>query len=182
MNTPTAPKTAPVPAMRLSIETTGIVGSSSPAVLVAVDGLDRQHSAVKFAAALARERSARVCVVHVREREFFGRASFDLETAEEARLLVDDAVSELEQEGVEASGYVVRALVGQVGEVILDEAAKVGAEEIVLGAKRFGGLLSRRTRERLLRRSSLPVLVAPRPHERAGRGEAGAEPGRRRAA
>jgi nucleotide-binding universal stress UspA family protein len=182
MRTPTAPRTAASPSMRFIDETTDPLGGSSGPVLVAVGSFDEPHSATKFGAALARERGARVCVVHVTEREFFGRATFDVETASEARRLLEEAVSDLEREGVEASGSVVRAIAGKVAEAILDQAANVGAGEIVLGAKRSGGIFGRRTRERLLRRSSVPVLVAPALSDGPSRGALGTELGRRRAA
>jgi len=168
--------------MRSDDETTEPIDRSSRPVLIAIGSFDEGHSAVKFGAAIARERGARACVLHVRERQILGRAAFDMETADEGVRLVEDAVSELEREGVEASGSVGRVIVGKVAEAILDQAASVGANEIVLGAKRSGGLVSRRTRERLLRRSSLPVLVAPAPSEGPRRGALGAELGRRRAA
>jgi nucleotide-binding universal stress UspA family protein len=182
MRTSTAPRIASSPSTRSVDETTEPIGPSSRPVLVAVGNFDEAHSAVKLGAALARERGTRAYVVHVTEREFFGRGGFDVETASEARRLVAGAVSDLEREGVEASGAVVRVIAGKVAEAILEQAANVGANEIVLGAKRSGGIFSRRTRERLLRRSSLPVLVAPALREGPGRGALGTELGRRRAA
>ena len=175
-------RTASAQSMRSADEIAESADRSCKRVLVAVDRFDDQGSAVKLGASIARERSAQVVVVHVRERQNLGRGSFDFETPEQARQLVDAAVSELRQQGVEASGRVVRALVGQVARAILDEAADVGADEIVIGAKGSGGFFGRRTRERLLRRSSLPILVAPRPSEQPGREAITPELGRRHAA
>jgi nucleotide-binding universal stress UspA family protein len=155
---------------------------ASKRVLVAIDRLDAQNSALSLGAALGRERDAQVCVVHVREHEHFGRASFDLETPEEASQLVDDAVAELRRQGVEASGRVVRALVGQAADAILVEASNVGAGEIIIGARRYGSIFGRRTRERLLRRSALPILVAPRPNAQPDRRAVTVDMGHRHAA
>jgi nucleotide-binding universal stress UspA family protein len=138
-------------------------------VLVAIGRSDDQK-AVKLGVAVARDQGARVCVFHATERQVYGRGSFDLETPEEARQLVESALSEIRHEGVEASGHVVRTLIGHVPEAILQEAADVGAGEIIVGAKRCGGFFRRGTAERLLRRTWLPVLVAPRPSQRNGRG------------
>jgi len=182
MKTATTSWTAPAPSVRPTLETrTPEVGSPSAGVLIALDGFDTQHAAVKFGTDLARETGAPVWVVHVREREVFGRARFYLETEEEARQLVDEAVAEIRKEGVRADGYVVEAVVGRTADALIDAAGQVGAGRIVIGAKRSGGILGRRTRERLLRRSALPVLVAPRVSE-AVIGARHAESGRRQAA
>jgi nucleotide-binding universal stress UspA family protein len=135
-------------------------------VLVAVGGSDDPNSAVRLGAAIARDQGARVRVVHATERQIYGRGSFDLETPEEARQLVESALSEIRLEGVEASGHVVHTIVGHVPDAILHEAAEVNADEIIVGAKRDRGLFHRGTAERLLRHSWLPVVVAPRPGTR----------------
>lgn len=137
-------------------------GRSQPRVLVAVDQFDESATAVHLAVARAFESGARIFVVHVLERMFYGRCSYDLESPAEAWALVDDAVSAIRRMDIEASGHVARALVGQAADAIIAEAAKVGAAEIVIGCVRHRTLLGRRTRERLLRRSPIPVLVAPR--------------------
>jgi nucleotide-binding universal stress UspA family protein len=175
-------RTATAPSMRSADEIGEPVGRSLKRVLVAVDRFDTQSSAVNLAAALATEHGAQIFVVHVREHEHFGRASFDLETPDEANYVLDAAVSDLRRKGVEASGRVVRALVGQTAAAILLEAANVGADEIVIGSKRSGSLFGRRTRERLLRRSTLPILVAPRPGGQPGSGTVTKELHRRHAA
>jgi len=154
-------------------------GHAWPTVLLAVGRSDEQNPAVKLGTAVARDRGARVRVVHATERQVYGRGSFDLESPEEARQLVESVLCEVRREGVEASGHVVRTLVGHVPEAILSEAADVGADEIVVGAKRHGGLFRRGTAERLLRRSWVPVLVAPRQSERSGRAVLKEEPSRR---
>ncbi|MFZ0172382.1 MAG: universal stress protein [Acidimicrobiales bacterium] len=175
-------KTTTAPSMQFADETVEPVGRSLKRVLVAVDRFDTQGSAAKLGAALAREHDAEVRVVHVTERQVSGRARFELETPEEARQLVEDAVSEIKRQGVEASGHVVRAILGHAAQAILAEAANFGADEIVIGAKRSGSIFGRRTRERLFRHSSLPVVVAPRPSEQLRAGVPAVELGRRHAA
>ncbi|HXY45372.1 MAG TPA: universal stress protein [Acidimicrobiales bacterium] len=157
---------ASAPSVHSADEVFEPVGRSLRRVLVAVDRFDTQHTAVKLAISLAREHGAEVHVVHVNERQIFGRAAFELETPEEGRQLVEEAVSEIRREGLQADGRVVRGLVGQIAAVIIAEASNVGADEIIIGAKRSDSLFGRRTRERLLRHSSLPVVVAPRSSER----------------
>jgi nucleotide-binding universal stress UspA family protein len=139
-------------------------------LLVAVGSSPDRSPAVKLGAALAREHGARVHVVHVREHQVYGCAVVGFESSEDAHRLVDKAVSEIRGEGIEATGRVVRTIVGHVPNAILSEADDVGADEIIIDSQRAGALLRRRTTQRLLRRSWLPVVVAPCPA--AGRGHA----------
>jgi nucleotide-binding universal stress UspA family protein len=136
-------------------------GHSLTTVLVAVGGSGDQTTVVKLGAAVARDYGARVCVVHATERQVSGRASFDLETPEEAREIVENAMSDVRRQGVATSGYIVLTSVGHVPDAILQKAADVGADEIIVGAKSHGGRLLRGKAERLLRRSPYSWLLAP---------------------
>jgi nucleotide-binding universal stress UspA family protein len=67
--------------------------------------------------------------------------------------------------GIAAAGEVRYAIVDRVAEAILREAAEFEADLIVLGRPRRGELATRllgSVTMRVLRRSSCPVLVAPR--------------------
>jgi nucleotide-binding universal stress UspA family protein len=71
--------------------------------------------------------------------------------------------------GIAAAGNVRPAIVDRVAEAILAEAEAFGADLIVLGSPRRGELATRLlggVTLRVLRRSSCPVIVAPRhgPH------------------
>ena len=89
-----------------------------------------------------------------------------LETAAEAEQLVAEAVLSLRLVGVGAEG---RARPGREDEVavrIVEESMFWECDAIVLGSRRLHGLerlSGRGVRERVLRLSSLPVLVAPTP-------------------
>jgi nucleotide-binding universal stress UspA family protein len=132
-------------------------------LLVAVGSSADESPAVKLGTALAREHGARVHVVHVREHQVYGCAVVGFESSDDAHRVVEKAVSEIRGEGVGATGRVVRTIIGHVPAAILSEADDVDADEIIIDSQRAGALLRRRTTQRLLRRSWLPVVVAPYP-------------------
>jgi len=132
-------------------------------ILVAVDQFDTDKSAVKFAGVMGARSGASLRVLHVREREHYGRRTFALETPDEARELVGEAVGDLRRSGLEAEATVKTGWVGRTWQVIVDEAANWGADVIVIGTPGPRRLFGRRTRELLMRKSPVPVLVAPKP-------------------
>ena len=132
-------------------------------VFVAIDQRESRQSVVEFAARLATETVAAVQVFH--GIEFAGRGcSAPLEPRDEAELMVEESVFDLRMSGVGAAGQ-VRACVRQdVGKVIVAEATRWEADVIVVGGRRGRGrgrLLGHGVRERVMRRSPLPVVVAP---------------------
>ncbi len=89
-----------------------------------------------------------------------------LETPAEAEDLVREAVHSLQLLGVAAEGRSVSVLQENVARRIVEEASLWECQAIVLGSRRLHGiarLSGRGVRERILRLSSLPVLVAPTP-------------------
>jgi nucleotide-binding universal stress UspA family protein len=132
-------------------------------ILVAVDQFDADLSAVKLAADIGARSGAAIRVLHVREREVYFPRTFILETPAEAQSLVDLAVGDLRRAGLEADGTVGTALVDRTWLAILQEAASFGANAIVIGSPTRRRIFGSRTREHLLRKSSIPVLVAPKP-------------------
>ena len=108
---------------------------------------------------------ADVRVLHLRELPKWARVP-PLETAAEAEQLVAEAVLSLRRVGVGAEG---RARPGREDEVavrIVEESMFWECDAIVLGSRRLRGferLSGRGVRERVLRLSALPVLVAPTP-------------------
>ena len=160
-------------------------GASAPVfgrIVVAVDQFDADLSAVKLATALGLKSGAKMRVVHVREREVYAPRTFILETMDEAKDLVDRAATELRQVGLEVDGVITSAWVGKTSQAILAAADDFGADAIVIGRPRARRVFGRRTRERLLRSSSVPVLVAPRPGAGGTDRSSQGEPAARRAA
>lgn len=132
-------------------------------IVVAVQAPDQ--GALDLVQHLATEGETEVQVLHLRERELSGSIWFSRESSREASYLIEEAVFELRMAGIAAGGNIRHAIVDRVAEAILAEAADFDADLIVLGRPRRGELATRLfggVTVRVLRRSSCPVIVAPR--------------------
>ena len=133
-------------------------------IVVAVKRFDADRPVVRLATALASETGSGVQVVHIRERRCTKVGPCYTETMEEASLLVEEAVFELRMAGVGASGRVASTLQGRVPQALLDQADACSADAIVVGWRPRRGLrrlLHGGDRERLMRLSKVPVILAP---------------------
>ncbi len=132
-------------------------------VFMAIDQRESRHSVVEFTAHLANKAGTAVRVFH--GIEFVGRGcTAPLESRNEAELVVDESVFDLRMRGIGAGGQVRSCFSGDIGKVILSEAARWNADVIVVGGRlgrRRRRLLGQGVRERVLRRSPVPVMVAP---------------------
>lgn len=131
-------------------------------ILLAVDGSEHSRRAVRVAGELARRYDAELVVLHAREHELTWGADIDIESAEEARALVDGVVRELKDAGTEARGEVVRVPLGQVARAILDVAKAEGAGLIVMGTRGlsdWGRLLMGSVAHKVVHLAEVPVLV-----------------------
>jgi nucleotide-binding universal stress UspA family protein len=102
-------------------------------------------------------------VLHLNLRESYGGRRFPLETDATASYAAEAAVFELRMAGMAASGQVRHALIGKAAEAITAEATEWGADLIILGPARRGGLASRLLGSvtlNVLQHASCPVLVA----------------------
>ena len=132
-------------------------------LLCAIDQFESGQKALAFVAGVALANKSGVRVFHVRELSKMARV-LPLETPFEAEELVQDAVQILKVLGVAAEGESCSALDDHVAKRIVDEALCWECQGIVIGSRRLHGigrLSSRGVRERILRKSSLPLLVAP---------------------
>jgi nucleotide-binding universal stress UspA family protein len=132
-------------------------------VLCGIDQFESGQSALDFAAGVAASNDASVRVFHIRELSRMARV-MPLETPADADELVREAVFSLGTFGVSAEGRFASTLEDQVARRIVDEAVYWQCQAIVLGSRRVRGiarLSGRGVRERVLRLSALPVLVAP---------------------
>ena len=132
-------------------------------LLCAIDQFESGQSALDFVAGVAATNDASVRILHIRELSRMARA-IPLETPTEADLLVRDSVHSLGVLGIAAEGRSCSVLQEHVARRIAQEAALWDCEAIVIGSRRLRGiarLSSRGVRERILRHSILPVLVAP---------------------
>jgi nucleotide-binding universal stress UspA family protein len=132
-------------------------------LLCAIDQFESGQSALDFAAGLAATNDSSIRVFHIRELSRMARV-MPLETPLDAEEFVRDAVFSLGQRNVAAEGRFASALEDQVARRIVEEAISWECKGIVLGSRRVRGiarLSGRGVRERVLRLSTLPVLVAP---------------------
>ena len=132
-------------------------------ILTVLDGSPHDAKTIAASKELALFSGGQVRVVHVREGHFIGRAGFvPSEEHDEASRVVDRAVADLVDAGVQATGTVRASLTGLVATEILAEAEETGASVIVMGSRgvnELTGLLVGSTAHKVLHLGWLPVLV-----------------------
>ena len=131
-------------------------------ILLAVDGSEHSDRAVLVAGDLSRRYGGEVVVLHVREHEVTWGADIDVETADEARTLVDRVVRELKDAGTNVRGEVVRVPLGQTPRAILDMVREEDAGLIVMGTRGlsdWGRLLMGSVAHKVVHLAEVPVLV-----------------------
>ena len=134
-------------------------------LLLAIDQYDSGQIALEFTIGLARTIGTDVRVIHVREVSRLS-AVLTLEDPHEAHSLVEKAVVSLRMAGVNAEGRIRTLPEDRVAHAVVEESAVHGSDAVVLGARRLRGISrvsGRGVRERILRDSALPVIVAPSP-------------------
>ncbi len=139
-------------------------------LLLAIDQFDTGEAALDFTAGLASGSEAEVTVFHVRQLPRILRIP-PLESATDPRSLVTAAVVHLRGVGIDARGRLRSARGDSVADHIVDEAWRWKCDAIVLGSRRLRGfsrLSAWGVRERVLRLSPLPVIVAPTPLGKLG--------------
>jgi nucleotide-binding universal stress UspA family protein len=134
-------------------------------ILLAVDGSDHSRRAVSVAIDTARKSNGSVVVVHVREHVVDRAGAWELESAEDAESIVDNASNELEAAGIEAQKEGSRSLAGagRIAQAIVDAADADGVDLIVMGSRGLSdlrGLLLGSVTHKVLQLTSKPVLVA----------------------
>lgn len=129
--------------------------------LVGVDQRETIPRLIEYVATFAAAGRGIARVVHVVDHD---RSGLELETADEARDLVDEAVFMLRMAGIGANGVVRHGRMDRIGFLLVDEASLWQADAIVLSARRATGwrrLLGRGVREQVLRRSSFSTILVP---------------------
>ena len=131
--------------------------------LVAVDRLDPGGVLIEYATQLAQLASGNVGVLHC--IEFIGRGcAAPLESRAEANLLVEDAVFRLRMAGVGSEGAIRSALRKNVATLIVEASEQWNADAIIVGSQHrrgLGRLIGHGVREKVAKKSQMPVLVAP---------------------
>jgi nucleotide-binding universal stress UspA family protein len=138
-------------------------GAMFERILLAVDGSEPSRRAEKAAAEVAGGTGAEVLVLHVRELDSMGRAGpMSLEDPGEAADLVNRIVTELQGQGVKATGQAYAVLGSNVAPHIISTAEKFGAGMIVLGTRGmsdFASLLVGSVAHKVIHHAHCPVLV-----------------------
>ena len=133
-------------------------------LLFAIDQFESGQTALDFVAGVASANEASVRVLHIREVPRMAHA-VPLESPADAEELVRDTVLSLSMLGIPAEGRSSSVFQDHVARRIVEEALLWECQAIILGSRRLRGfdrLSGHCVRERILRGSSLPVLVAPR--------------------
>jgi nucleotide-binding universal stress UspA family protein len=134
-------------------------------LLLAIDQFGSGQTALKVSERLALATGAEVRVIHVRQLSKWARVP-PLETPDDADSLVEEAVFSLRLAGVGAEGRACSFPEDQVAQRIVEESMYSMCDAIVLGSRRLHGMgriTGRGVRERVLRMSVLPVIVASTP-------------------
>lgn len=141
-------------------------------ILLAVDGSESSEVATQTAIGFAAKTGASVEVVHVREHDMIvskAGSGPDLETGEEAGVLLSGVVDKLKDAGVMVHGTMRQAPTSRVAHEIIATADEAGADLIVVGNRglsSFSGMLLGSVSNKLIHLAGRPVLVA---HERSHR-------------
>jgi nucleotide-binding universal stress UspA family protein len=140
-------------------------GRSFKRILLAATNSSACMRAVSVAASLARGGASEVCVVHLIERVFLGRAGWcSTETVDEAQQLVSRFQADLEAVGVRVTARTGKARREALALEILIMAAEYRADVIVIGARRKSALravLFGSVSHQIVYRSKIPVVAVP---------------------
>jgi nucleotide-binding universal stress UspA family protein len=133
-------------------------------ILVAVDHSEISDRAVVAARDLAVLSKGEVWVLHLRERETTPKVGVLVpdETTDDSNSAVAAAVDVLAQAGVKAHSEIRNTIFGYAAREIINDAAEVNADVIVMGSRGRGdlaGLLLGSTAHKVIHLSDRPVLV-----------------------
>jgi nucleotide-binding universal stress UspA family protein len=134
-------------------------------LLLAIDQFGSGQTALGVSERLALATGAEVRVIHIRQLSNWARVP-PLETPADAESLVGEAVFSLRLAGIGAEGRARSFPEDQVAQRIVEESMNWMCDAIVLGSRRLHGMnriTGRGVRERVLRMSVLPVIVASTP-------------------
>ncbi len=135
-------------------------------ILVAIDGSQYSGYALPAAIELASKFHGSIFAVHVSEHDRGRAAVFSTETPAEATRLVADAVKAARDAGVTARGEVHDVAAGHTARNIVDTAAQIEADLIVMGSRGLSdvqGLLLGSVTHKVMQLAQTPVLVVRGP-------------------
>ncbi len=138
-------------------------------ILVPLDGSESSAATLKEALKLAKEQGARVHLTHVYERikHVVTEGVIDLTPSlrRQGEQLLAEALTGARKAGVKATTALVEAGSRRIAAAVVEQAAKEGADLIVMGThgrRGFERLILGSVAEGVARRATVPVLLLPR--------------------
>jgi nucleotide-binding universal stress UspA family protein len=131
-------------------------------ILVAVDGSPKSEKTIAVALDLARRYGSAVTVVHVREHERYEGSDVDLGPPIPAEDLVNDALAEFSQAGIDARGEIRRVSSGSTPEQIVEVAGQSRADLIIMGSRgmtEWKSLLLGGVATKVVHQAECPILL-----------------------
>jgi nucleotide-binding universal stress UspA family protein len=135
-------------------------------ILVAIDASEYSLRVVPTALEVAKRFHSRVFVLHAAEHDRGRAAIFSVETPSEATRLVVDAVALMREAGVDAAGEVHDVAAGHVAKNIVETAADLKSDLIVMGSRGLSdvqGILLGSVTHKVIQLAPIAVLVARGP-------------------
>jgi len=132
-------------------------------ILVALDHSALSDRVIEATKDLVAASSAKVWVLHLREREVIGRLGLvPTESDSEAAAAVADATADLAGAGIDASAEVRDTLYGHAAREIIEDARLHDVNVIVMGSRGRGdlaGLMLGSTAHKVIHLADRPVLI-----------------------
>jgi nucleotide-binding universal stress UspA family protein len=131
-------------------------------ILAAIDTSSRADSVIETVEYLARITGASVHVLHAGESRIVYDQIVELESEADARATLNRALEKMRAAGVEADGEVLDVIHEDVPQTILDRAAALGSDLIVLGPRhhgRIGALLGSSVSHEVSLRTPVSLLL-----------------------
>lgn len=135
-------------------------------ILVAIDASEYSLRVVPTAMEVAKKFHSEVFVLHVAEHDRGRTVTFLEESAAAATRLVGDAVRLMRLDGVDATGAVHDVAAGHVAKDIVETAAEMRSDLIVMGSRGLSdvqGILLGSVTHKVMQLAPIPVLVARGP-------------------
>jgi nucleotide-binding universal stress UspA family protein len=135
-------------------------------ILVAIDASEYSRRVVPTAMEMAKRFHSEVVVLHAAEHDHGRSVAYLAESAAAATRLVGDAVEEMHHGGVVATGVLHDAAAGHVAKDIVETAADLQADLIVMGSRGLSdvqGILLGSVTHKVIQLAPIAVLVARGP-------------------
>lgn len=134
-------------------------------IVLAVDGSEESHEAIRTAIELAKTSRGEILVVHVHAKDAGFQVKDDVESRPEAQMLIEAACDLVKKADVPVVGDLRSARADKVADEVIAAAADFGADCIVVGSRGAGPVSEMflgSVANRVTHRARCPVVVARR--------------------